>query len=170
MKTSIINVRIDNSIKQNLERRSLETNKPISNLVRDAIELLLNQKLDKTTSTITETYEADIRLLQSLEFTELIYWIMDKGSNPDISEIAELYAQHMSLILELKNNSFFKSDIINEFMKIYNELYDYLHTDNHMNSTFNFPEDRNGFNYEKLHEFIHTIRYNDDDEKIVHIK
>ena len=171
MKNQIVNIRINEAIKTELDFIADEEGKSVSDIVRNAVEFFLEKKPsiavdDDTNSSSNE----DLKLFQSLGFTELIFWILDKYRDPSIRECDELFKQFIKLILEMENNSFFDQDIMLEFRKVYDELNEYLYENSHEGIYFNFCEIENGFDYEKLHNFMHTIRYDDDDNRVIFIK
>ena len=164
MKKAILNSRIDQSTKDALEYKCLEKGIPISQGAREAVEqyvMLNDSDFDKGGST---------DLICTLSFTELIFWLLDKLRDPEVCEDESYYEQHMSLILEFQNDPYFDKDILNEFMKVYFELDELLNHDTHDYTNFKFPSVPNGFNYEKLHVFMHTLRFDDDNNKILFIK
>lgn len=171
MKTSILNVRLKTSTKDALEYLCFKKDQPLSKVVREAINFYLKKEEDHgIEANRDEVVERDLLLLQSLEFTELIYWIMDKRRDPEMNEIYELYEQHMNLILELENNSFFDEEIMVEFKKIYRELEVCLTGNEDCDGYFKFSQDVNGFDYDKLNNVMHTLRYDKSNNRIIHIK
>ena len=164
MKNSILNLRLDEPTKVALENKCLENGVPISVGAREAIE----QYLLKVENNPNENY--DTTLICSLGFCEFMFWVQDKLRDPEICELDCYYQQHMDLIMEFRNNSYFDEDILSEFMKVYNELDELLHQGTHDGLKFKFPKEPNGFDYLKLNVFMHTIRYDEDDNKILFIK
>jgi predicted DNA-binding protein len=161
MKNSIINVRINESIKEELETISIQNDKPISVIVRNIIENYLEND---------ESVNEDVKLLQSLSFNELIYWVMDKYRDSEVNECSTLYEQHMNTILQMENNTFFDEYILIEFRKVYKELNEFVLNQNYFDIDFKFCTEQNGFDYQKLQYFMQILRYDDDDDKILHIK
>jgi hypothetical protein len=164
MKKSILNLRLDESTKEALDAKCLENGVSVSTGAREAIKkylLPVENNLDQNCHTT---------LICSLGFCEFIFWLLDKLRNPEVCEVECLFQQHMDLIIEFKNNIYFDKDIQNEFMKVYYELYELLHQGTHDYSYFKFPQGPNGFDYDKLHVFMHTIRYDENDNKILYIK
>jgi predicted DNA-binding protein len=161
MKNSIINVRINDSIKEELETISIQNDKPISVIVRNVIENYLEND---------ESVNEDVKFLQSLSFNELIYWVTDKYRDSEIRECYTLYEQHMNTILQMENNTFFDEDILIEFRKVYKELNECLPNESYFDTDFKFCTEKNGFDYHKLYCFMLILRYDDDDNEILHIK
>jgi antitoxin component of RelBE/YafQ-DinJ toxin-antitoxin module len=164
MKKSILNLRLDESTKEALDAKCLENGVSVSTGAREAIKkylLPVENNLDQN---------CDTTLIRSLGFCEFIFWLLDKLRNPEVCEVECLFQQHMDLIIECKNNIYFDKDIQNEFMKVYYELYELLHQGTHDYSYFKFPQGPKGFDYDKLHAFMHTIRYDENDNKILYIK
>ena len=164
MKRSILNLRLDESIKQALEEKCLVENIPISKGARNALDNYL--KSDEGIN----NEEKDIALIQSLGFCEFIFWLLDKLRDPEIWEADSLHEDHMKLILKCGQDNYFTDEIMEEFMKVYHELDELLNDNTHNNDYLKFPQEDNGFDYQKLHEFMHTIRYDNNDNKILYIK
>jgi predicted DNA-binding protein len=169
MKTSIINTRISSSLKEELEILSQFLSIPISNIVREALENHLTNSIDnhKNDLIIEGLNSADIELLQSLSFTELIFWLYDKKRDPAICEIIEFYEGFIKLIEEINQHPLFTDEILIEFNKVLFELNHVLNEWSGLLCGFKFPE---SFDYLKLSNFIHAIRYDDENNKVIHIK
>lgn len=164
MKKSILNLRLDEATKEALDAKCLENGVSVSTGAREAIK----KHLLTVENNLYQNF--DITLICSLGFCELIFWLLDKLRDPEICEAECLLQQHMDLIIECKNNRYFNKDILNEFMKVYYELNDLLHLGTHDYSYFKFPQGPKGFDYDKLHVFMHTIRYDENNNKILYIK
>ncbi|WP_028872329.1 hypothetical protein [Psychroserpens burtonensis] len=169
MKTSIINTRISSSLKEELEILSQFLSTPISNIVREAIENHLINSIDnhKNDFIVEGLNSNDIQLLESLGFTELIFWLYDKKRDPQICEIAEFYEFLIKLIEEINQHPLFTDEILIELNKVLFELNHTLDEWSGLLSGFKFPE---SFDYLKLSDFLHALRYDDENNKVIHIK
>lgn len=167
MKETIISIRVSEELKNELETISISKSTSVSKLVRDSLLFYTSNAEPEHTNPKCNKDEIDI--LKSLGFTEFIYWICDKQRDPEINEIDELYTQFINLIDEMAQYPLFQGEIMIEFQKIKLELNEYLKKDTHFKVQFSFPEP-NGFNYEILNSFMHTIRYDRSNNRILHLK
>lgn len=159
MKTSILNLRLDTSIRAALDEIGVTKNKSASAITRDAIDFYLKQNNPDL---------PDTSILQTFGFAELIYWIMDKHFDPEALECHTLYKKHVKLISEMENNPLFTEDLMIELRKVQKELIDHLNDQNEF-AYFQFPND-GGFDYSVLNGFMHIVRFDDNDEVVIHIK
>jgi hypothetical protein len=161
MKTSIINARVDSLTKKSLKDIASENDKPVSDIVRDAISFFIEKKkgINPDDSDERELLNEDLSLLISWQVTELIFWITDKRDDSSILRCEETFNGHRETILNMENNPFCYADIMVEFRKVSDELYQFLYTDNHNGDIFNFScLEYNGFNYCKLRLFVEDIK------------
>lgn len=180
MNNTVINIRVPENLKQKLELIALENNKSCSDLIREGLndlvnkEQLNNQPLE--TNALFEYKFTPLRdgvdLLQTLGFTELVFWIMAKQINPQPNESEELYKQFIDLINELCVHKLFTKVIKIELRKISYELESYLYGKAFTGVNFRFAEtgNQNSFDFEVFIEFMYGIRYDDDNNRIFHIK
>jgi hypothetical protein len=173
MKDTIIHTRVSENLKDDLLNFSYITDKSVSKIVRIAIEeyLVKTNNCKSEQGTIKEKSES-LDLIQTLGFTELIFWIYDKKWDPEINESNEFYIQIMEIIEQLNHHPLFTNEIIHEFNKVSIELKEYLYDyEIEANWNFKFPTNCvNGFNYEKLSEFMYGLRYDVNNEKTLIIK
>lgn len=160
MKTSILNLRLDTRIKVALDEIGIAQDKSASAITRDAIDLYLKENNPDL---------PDISILQTFGFAELIFWIMNKKDDPFIGETDSLYEQHYNLLVELNNYSIFSKEILVELNKVRDELADLLNNV-HDHYEFKFSTLHGGFNYDELHGFMHTVRFDSDDNRVINIK
>lgn len=176
MKNEIINIRITSSFKEDLGILAQLKGLSISDLGREALNMYFNTTdfgEPEVRDTIEEKHNKDSDgLLQSLAFTELIFWIYDKRLNPEMSEIDQYYDQHVALIDEMNNHSRFTSEILIEFNKIKSELKGECDGYDHRSGIFLFSQKNNpnSFNYDKLSYFMYGIRYTENQVKDLFIK
>ncbi|GAA4289524.1 hypothetical protein [Aestuariibaculum suncheonense] len=165
MRTAVVNTRINSSLKDELEILSHLNGKTVSENVRQAIEAYLSDEVSEY-NTVDKKQNKYLDVLQSLSFTELIFWVYDKKRNPAIEEIDELYYAFLDLIREINENPLFTVEILAEFDKVSRELKKLLYEDGYFEN-FTFPLD---FSYEKLSYFMHGLRYDELNQKVIHIK
>lgn len=171
MKTSILNIRINERIKEELELIGLTRNQSVSELVRESLNTFIENS-NECGKEHKYSNDQDSDILQSLGFAELIFFVCYKNFNPEICEIDELYIQFINLIKEMEGHPLFTPEIIKEFKKVSIELEMVLYHNKWKDGSFDFPfEGENAFNYEVLANFMHTVRYDEDNiTKIIHIK
>ncbi|WP_458627766.1 hypothetical protein [Winogradskyella sp. PC D3.3] len=158
MKNEFINIRISSDFKADLEILSNTKGISLSNLGREA----LNEYYNNTpVNESTKTNLNNDQLIQSLAFTEFIFWIYEKKNNPIISEMDYFYKQHLSLIEEMKTHPRFDIKILSEFNKIKVEIEDKLKGFKDYPEVFLFPTENHetSFNYSLLADFMYNIRY-----------
>ena len=123
--------------------------------------------IDNKTITVDES---QLEVIQTLGFTELIFWLYQKRIDPGIIEIEELYIQFIDLISEFEQYPIFKPKVLHELAKVSKELEEILYGDMPRFDYFEFPQDGpNGFDYGVLADFMYTIRY-DNNNKVIHVK
>lgn len=164
MKNTILNLRISEELKNELDDLSFAKNKSVSDIVRDSIS-----NYTRTQNVIEHSEHPN--LMQTLGFAEFIFWIYDKRDNPEKSEVEDLYMKFIELINEMHSNELFNDDILIEMDKISKELKEYLNgTETDPDFIFS-TQHKNGFDYEKFSNFMYCIRYADDElEQILFIK
>lgn len=161
MNNSIINLRISESLKEDLQILAYTEDKSLSSIARESFNYYLDNSINK---------DEHIELIQTLGFAELIFWLYDKRSNPHFYEIDELYIQFIELIDSMEQNPLFDNDIMTEFRKVRLELYNYLNGSEYMD-TLEFPlNNQDSFNYNKLAWFMYGLRYDENNNKVIHIK
>ncbi|WP_458627992.1 ribbon-helix-helix protein, CopG family [Winogradskyella sp. PC D3.3] len=170
MKNIILNIRVSESTKDDLDLLSCTLDKSISSLIRNAINDFIDKTIEQYSNKESICTIKDYELLQSLGFTEFIFWLYEKRRTPYFYEINELYSQFIELINNLETHPLFTSEIMDEFKKVKLELEAYLNTDKYI-TDLQFPLDNeNCFNYDKLAYFMYSIRYTEENKKIIHIK
>ena len=160
MKTSILNLRLDTNTRAALDQLCIEQEKSASAVARDAIDLYL------TKSQVVDS--PDTSILQTFGFAELIYWIMDKRIDHEALECLSFYQCHVDLISEMELNPLFPEDFMVEMRKVQLELIEHINEEN-SSYNFRFPT-QEGFDYSKLNEFIHIVRFDNDNNRVIHIK
>ncbi|WMI70256.1 ribbon-helix-helix domain-containing protein [Mangrovimonas sp. YM274] len=173
MKKESITIRVSEELNQDLEIYAMLHEKPKSEIIREGIENLLGtnvtQELKNDTIVKIEN-RPNLNLVQSLSFTELIFWIYRKREDPEINEGTEFYIQHIKLLRKMNNHPLFTPEILIEFNKVLAELETYVWGEEWYDSDFSFPKNNpGGFDYEKLAYFMHTIRYDEDNNRVVEI-
>ncbi|WP_274476138.1 hypothetical protein [Mangrovimonas aestuarii] len=172
MKNTVINIRVSESLKEDLELVCGIKNISLSNLTRNILmDYISNGSFENDHN--NHFSKETIKLFQSLSFSEFIFWIYNKRDNPSKDEDWEFYDQHLKLIDRLNKLQCLDSEILKEFNKIGNELKEDISTTEEFSTIkpeFDFPkEERVGsFNYNVLADFMYNIRFKND-EKILFI-
>ncbi len=162
MKTYTINTRIDFETLDKIQTLSETLDVKKSDIVRDALTEYFKGGFD-----CEKDDNPKYKLLQSLGFTELIFWLYEKARNPEVSEIDELYIELIEMINELNEQGLLKPDIQSELAMVTEELNQILYNKDYRKGYFDFV---NSFNYEVLADFMYTLRYDDDNNQVIHIK
>ncbi|WP_417371475.1 hypothetical protein [Gelidibacter japonicus] len=169
MKTTTINLRINQITKNQLEILSERKDENISSVIREAVnqfldnEIYLEPELAKTKN--------GLHLIKTAGFTEFIFWLYQKTINPEVSEIREFYIQFIDLINECKKYPIFNSDLILEFDKVLSELNTIVYDEDNFKMYFQFANfGENSFDYQVLADFMYTFRYDQEDNKVIHCK
>ncbi|MGJ5642807.1 hypothetical protein [Formosa sp. S-31] len=174
MDTTKLNIRVSQETKAELDLLSISQDIPLSKIVRLAISEYMDRLQHKDKNTVEVVPAQQPSLVQSLSFTEFVNWVHDKRYNPDIWDSEELYIQFIELILEMHTDPLFNDDILIEFNKILRELK--LVVSEHENEElcdgeFSFVSNTiNGFDYEKFRLFMYSIRFDEENNKILFIK
>jgi len=103
-------------------------------------------------------------LTNSLEFLELIFWLLDKKREPRTDEHDVFYKQQLKTIDRIMQSELFFQDFLSELVKVKREL-ELILNDKSIYK-FNFP-DEDGFDYEELCKNIHMIRFNSENDQLI---
>ncbi|WP_053977220.1 hypothetical protein [Mangrovimonas xylaniphaga] len=168
MKNNIINIRISDTLKQELEILSSIKEVSMSNLIREALLNFINTvdlDIEKAKSS------RSCSLLQSLSFSEFIFWIYEKKRNPEIIEGGEYHIQQLELIKKMRKHPLFTQEILEEIDKIAVEIEKLLNGEIRGAMNFEFPVEgnSNSFNYELFSYFMYAIRYDEENNKVLFI-
>lgn len=157
MKTSVINTRISNKMKDELELYGKVNGEATSKIVREAIEVYLNiNKINQLPDNKLEgqkPMEKDI--LQIKGFSEFIFWICENRMCQNDKLDMACYS-FINLIDKLKSHPKITTEILAEFMKISNELTSIM---NEQSEYDKYMFISIGFDYDKLTKFMHDLRY-----------
>jgi hypothetical protein len=169
MKSTTINLRVDQITKDKLENLSESKNVNISGIIRDVVNEFLDNEICLDPK-ITDAKKG-LHLIKTVGFTEFIFWLYHKTMDSEISEIDELYIQFIKIINECKMYPIFNSELIVEFDKVSSELNRVLYDQNYNEANFQFPySHENPFDYQVLANFMFTLRYDVNNNVIIHCK
>jgi hypothetical protein len=164
MKDSVITIRLSDEQKLKLEAYSCEKDTSISKTIRSILNKELSEPklIDLGDGRVyNESY--DKHLLQSHDFTSLIFWLFDKLSNPYADETEEYYKDLVRIIEKIEGSRLFKNDFVKELQKVKAELE--ICINDKKFDQFTFPYD--DFDYEIFRSAFHIIMFNSDNEKII---
>lgn len=159
--TTKINIRIPQEIKNKIEELSIERGMTISEIARNIFDHYF----------CSDKKDPELDILQTLGFSELIFWLYNKREYPGINETDELYEQFIDLIYRMKFHELFNDEILLEFNKVSHELTRHL-SNMLANNELDFAIEgsSNSFNYDLLAEFMYTLRYDEQDNRILNIE
>lgn len=168
MKTENISLRVSTELKQKLETISEESGLTNSQIIRPLLEQsLIKPEIIPLGDGRFYNTVTDHDLINSLEFTELIFWIYDKRREPRRDENDEFYKHLLNVILKVKQSKLFSIEFHEELDKVQKEIE--LALKNEYIYEFTFPSE-NGFNYLVLFTAVHMIRFNSDNDQIIPFK
>lgn len=169
MKDSILTIRISDEQKLKLEGYSNENNISISKVIRNILDKELKEP--KTIHLGEGRYydeQVDKPLLQSHNFTTLIFWLYDKYLCPGADETDEFYRDIIDVINQIKLSQLFSEELKTELEKVKHELKLHLEDDSFFHD-FTFPHRDDGLNYEILSTDFHMIKFDSDNNEVVEI-
>ncbi len=180
MKATSLNVRFPEGLKNELESYSNLHYLSMSDTVRKAIEEHIKKEKNKEVQLHDISLgdinisTSDIEILRSLTFTEFIFWLYYKREDPEKTEIDELFIQFIDLIDRMSKSIIFTEAIMTEFNKVKLELEKVLYDDGIKNRNtyyflFSQIDQPGSFDYDELAYFMYGIRYDDENEEIIHI-
>ena len=176
MKKEVINIRVSSEFKSDLETLCEIKGIKVSEFGRIALTEYFNSRKDESYEKLNnqELKRNDNHddLLQSLAFTEFIFWIYEKKFSPYVYEIESYYLQHIALIDEMQTHPRFTKKILHEFGKIKDEFMKRLEGYDWGPDMFKFAIEghSSSFDYECLRDFMYNIRYTEDQEQDLFIK
>ncbi|MCR8667413.1 ribbon-helix-helix protein, CopG family [Aestuariibaculum sp. M13] len=162
MKKKKLNLRIEEELVNGLDQLAYLENKTVSAVVREAVVNHLRQHELKQ---LPEHYNP-LELLQSLGFSELIFWVYEKRFEPANTDEMFLYWNLIDIIEEIQINPIFPDTLKAEFRKVGREL-KVLTDESDYILDFSFPE---SLNYSELAYFMYTLRFGDLGEVEIAIK
>lgn len=169
MKDTIINTRIDHSVKEHLKSISDQSGKKISRINREAIEFYLKYRNDIPVENPTDLIDPDFQFLKSLRFTKLVHWIMFKKNERKSETSHTELNQHFLSIKTLIHNRYFPEEIKLEFIKIHEELVRFFNNADNYHVSFDFVSAYEGFDYQKFNTYMTDLQYSEDGIKTIYI-
>jgi hypothetical protein len=150
MKSVILNVRISQELKNNLEKQSEEEGVTISDLIRN----ILNNHSDNETSNLLDMDY----LYHSNQFLYLITWMFEKRDCAFDGKTEIELLRIKSIVTDVMREQSFPSDLKLEFEKVLVDLVRYINNYNAERMQFHFckPNHSESFNYSMLIEYITT--------------
>lgn len=168
MKDSILTIRVSDEQKLKLEEYSYENDISISEIIRNMVDNELSEPEVIYLGEGRYYDEAiDKPLLESHNFTSLIFWIYDKHFNPFADETDGFYYDLIDVIDQVNESRLFNAELHTELEKVKEELE--KHLENNSFYKFTFPHREDGFDYDVLRIAFYMIKYNSDNDKVVKI-
>jgi len=169
MKTSMINFRVDKITRDRLELLGENNDINISSIIRDAVNQFLENEIFLDLEKANK--KEGLHLVKTIGFSELIFWLYQKGIDSEITEIKEFYIQIIELINECKKYPIFNPKLIIELDKVSRELNSVVYDQNFHRNHFQFSGSyENPFDYNVLADFMYSFRYDEENNKIIHCK
>jgi hypothetical protein len=171
MQKEVINIRIDSDFKTELGLLCDLRGMSLSDFGRNALQQYFNSILDEACE-VGATQENDCKnpdddLLNSLAFSEFVFWIYHKKTKPFMDDPVYLYRRHLELINKMHHHPSFFKQILDEFEKIRIELEQRVNDQKSDFHQFQFVESNHSgsFNYGTFADFMYYVRaLNQDDE------
>lgn len=153
MKSEILNLRIPTTLKEKLENDANDNNSTLSELVREIISSYYEDNDEDETLFVLES-----KFYASNEFIYFITWIFEKRLNNYDSNNIQVFEDLKRIAMKAMNDSYFSSELKNEFEKVYVDLSRFIYEYEMPNNYFRFciPNHAQSFNYYLLVNFIYT--------------
>lgn len=165
MKSTAITIRVKEESRAKLEALAEKKGVTLTELIRPSIEKLIEEPEiiplgeGRFYNTITDT-----KLVNSLEFTELIFWLYDKRLDHSRNEDDMFYRHLLNVIDKIMKSDLFREEMRNELSKVSQELEICLQDSSIYD--FEFPVE-DGFDYDELIAALHLIRFNSDNDQFI---
>lgn len=165
MKTENISIRVSTSLKQKLERKCEETGLTSSQIIRPLIEGTVIEP-DIVSLGEGRFYDtvSDHRLINSLGFAELLFFLSDKRNDSIRNESDEFYSHLVNTIDKVLESKLITQKLSLELEKVQEELK--LVINDFQIEQFSFP-DIDGFDYEELYVNIHMMRFDTNNNQFI---
>jgi hypothetical protein len=122
MKKQIINIRISEDLKTDLEFISEMNDESISNLSRKALEKYVEEYTNKEECELQEIEHKNNQNIDSFNFAQFVFSIYNKGFDLEEEDNKYIYAQLKFLLSQLKNTPHLREEFSNEFKKVKSDL------------------------------------------------
>jgi hypothetical protein len=122
MKKQIINIRISEDLKNDLEFISEMNDESISNLARKALDKYVEEYTDKQECELQEVEYKSEQDIDSFNFAQFVFSIYNKGFELEEKDNKYIYAQLKSLLSQINNNLHLREEFSNEFKKVKYDL------------------------------------------------
>ena len=156
MKTTVLNVRLSNDLRQKLEGKAIKYNISLSDMVRDMLDS--NLKCEEIEhQNLIESFKK-VRY-DSFDFIILTAWIFEKRMNYYDCNTHNFLENLKEIVLKiLKDDDDYPLLLRNEYEKVYYDIIRYLGEANNPNRYFYFgaAENPNAFKYNILFDFIYN--------------
>ncbi|OUR93982.1 hypothetical protein A9Q87_04560 [Flavobacteriales bacterium 34_180_T64] len=168
MKSTIINTRVSENLKDDLNNYAFVNDISASNIVRDAIsEFIHKPKISNVDKLNVEMKNMNFSMSQMLDFTKLINWVQESRHVHMAGDQTEFYLQSIKLIKEIKNNPLFSPEIIIELNKV-STTFDKILTGQICDNPYKYiKEHENGFDYDQIFNFLNRLMYCNELQQLV---
>lgn len=159
MKTTVLNVRLSNELRQKLEEKAIQCNISLSDMVRDVLHSNLEfEEIEH--QNLIESFKK-VRC-DSFDFIILTAWIFEKRVNYYDYNTNIFLENLKEIVLKILKDDDYPMPLRNEFDKVYNDIFRYRNEENNPNRYFYFgvAENPNAFKYNVLFDFIYSKGFN----------
>jgi hypothetical protein len=155
MKTTVLNVRLSNELRQKLEEKAIECNISLSDMVRDIMQSNFEfEEIEQ--QNLIESFKK-VRY-DSFDFIILTAWIFEKRYNYYDYNSTNFLENLKEIVLKILKDDDYPMPLRNEFDKVYHDIFRYLNEEINPNRYFYFgaAENPNAFKYNVLIDFIYS--------------
>jgi predicted DNA-binding protein len=122
MKNQILNIRVSEDLKNDLEFISEMKSESVSDLSRKAIEKYVQEYTDKEDYKLQEVECKNNEDIDSFNFAHFVCSIQNKGSDLKEKDNKYIYAQLQLLVCQINNTPYVKEKLYDEFKKAKSDL------------------------------------------------
>lgn len=155
MKKTLLNVRVPFELRKKLEKKAIQCNISLSDLLRDMLQYNLEHE-EIEHQNLIESFKK-VRY-DSYDFIILIAWIFEKRYNYYDNNTKDFLENLKETILKILKDDDYPLSLRNEYEKVYCDIIRYCGETNNPNRCFYFGvvENPNAFNYNFLFDFIYS--------------
>lgn len=173
MKNQILNIRVSEDLKNDLEFISEMKGESISDLSRKAIEKYVLEYTDKEDCKLQEIEYKNNQDIDSFNLAQFVFSIHNKGFDLEEEDNKYIYAQLKSLLSQIKDDLHLREELSNEFKKVKSDLELLMMFINHyFNDILKSEDPEINIEYYDFKKFLFNLKkgVNEYEEVIIYIK